>query len=340
MLPCSTSLKGLAGCSLLRCVFVALLMASLVCGQSSLAIVEKKAGKVGFYTFDGRRTGEVAVGAHPHEMVFSADHRLLYVTDNGMLWMTDKGAGGNTISIVDVHSRRKAGVIDLGNSRRPHGIALLPQTGELVVTIENPYGLLSINPVTRTVIRKYDSGGDSPHMVVLGPGGRTAWVSNSGSGTVAVIDLASGRIEAVIPTGKNPQGGALSADGKRVYITNMESNSISMIDPETRRIEGEIRTGTGPARVLLTPDGKTLVYNLQTGQAMGFADVATRKEIAQIPLPGQPLSVSLSRDGKNAFLGIQDSDKVVIVSVANRKIVRVFDTPAGAGPDTVEPLDD
>ncbi len=119
----------------------------------------------------------------------------------------------------------------------------------------------------------------------------------------------------------------------------MESNSISVIDVETRRIEGEIQTGTGPARVLFTPDGKTLVYNLQTGQAMGFADVATRKEIARIALPGEPLSVALSRDGRTAFLGLQDSDKVAIVSIAERKIIRVFDTPKGAGPDTVEPLD-
>jgi YVTN family beta-propeller protein len=272
-------------------------------------------------------------------MAFSPDHRLLYITDNGTLWMTDKGAGGNTISIVDVQSRRKVGTIGVGDFRRPHGIAVLPTTGDIIVTIENPYGLLRIDPRARKVIRKYDVGGESPHMVTLGPGGRIAWVSDSGSGAVSVVNLASGAVEAVIPTGKNTQGSMLSPDGNRVFVSNMESNSISVIDAETRRIEGEIQTGTGPARVLFTPDRKTLVYNLQTGQAMGLADVATRKEIARIALPGQPLSVSLSRDGRTAFLGLQDSDKVAIVSVAQRKIIRVFDTPKGAGPDTVEPLD-
>jgi hypothetical protein len=121
-----------------RCIIAASLLVASLWGQSSLAVVEKKAGKVGFYTLEGRRTGEVQVGNYPHEMVLSPDHRLLYVTDNGMLWMTDKGAGGNTISIIDVRSRRKAGTINLGNYRRPHGIAVLPTTGEIVVTIENP----------------------------------------------------------------------------------------------------------------------------------------------------------------------------------------------------------
>jgi YVTN family beta-propeller protein len=291
---------------------------------------------VAFYTTEGRRFAEVQVGKYPHEMAFSPDHRLLYVTDNGMLWMTDPGEGGNSISIIDVGARKKTGVIDLGSYRRPHGIAVLPRTGEIVVTIENPYGLLRIDPVGRKVVRKYDVGGKSPHMVVLRDG--TAWVSDSGSGTVALVNLESGAVDAAIATGKNPQGATLSRDEKLVYVTNMESNTISIIDAATHRVVGEIQTGTGPARAFLTPDGKTLVYNLQTGQAMGFADLATRRETARIALPGQPLSVSLSRDGQTAYLGIQDSDKVVIVSVAQRKIIRVFDTPPGAGPDTVEPL--
>src|ERR1041384_8164007 len=114
-----------------RCTLIALSMAISLFGQSELAIVEKKAGKVGFYTEAGRRVGEVEVGRYPHEMAFSPDHRLLYVTDNGMLWMTDPGEGGNSISIIDVRSRKKIGVIDLGNFRRPHGIAVLPTTGEV-----------------------------------------------------------------------------------------------------------------------------------------------------------------------------------------------------------------
>ena len=78
------------------------LLAMSLFAQPTLAIVEKKAGKVGFYTVEGKRTGEVQTGAFPHEMAFSPDRRFLYVTDNSMLWMTDKGEGGNTITIIDV----------------------------------------------------------------------------------------------------------------------------------------------------------------------------------------------------------------------------------------------
>jgi hypothetical protein len=100
---------------LLRLSAMCVLPAISLLAQSTLAVVEKKAGKVGFYTVEGKRIGEVQTGAFPHEMVFSPDRRFLYVTDNGMLWMTDKGEGGNTITIIDVAARKKAGAIDLGS---------------------------------------------------------------------------------------------------------------------------------------------------------------------------------------------------------------------------------
>ena len=94
----------------------------------------------------------------------------------------------------------------------------------------------------------------------------------------------------------------------------------------------------GPARIALTPDEKTLVYNLQA-DGIAFADTGTRKQTAEVRLPGRPLSLSTSRDGRTAYLGIQDSDKIVIVSVPDRKVVRVIETPGGAGPDTVTLLE-
>jgi YVTN family beta-propeller protein len=303
-----------------------------------LAVVEKKAGKVAFYSATGKRLSEVKVGTFPHEMVFSPDRRLLYVTDNGLLWMTDKGEGGNTISIIDVAARAKPGVIDLGNYRRPHGIAVLPKTSQIVVTIEDPHGLLLIDPVEKRVLRRYEVQGKHPHMVLLGPNAETAWVSNAGSGNVAVINLATGEVENLIPVGMDPQGGVMTRGGKRIYVTNHAGNTISMIGVKQRQVTGDIKTGDGPARIALTPDEGTLVYNLQEGEGMGFADVATRMETGRIKLFGRPLSLSLSKNGRTAYLGLQDSDKIAIVSLPARKMIRVIDTPSGAGPDTVVPL--
>jgi YVTN family beta-propeller protein len=319
--------------------FFIFLLAATLHAQPDLAVVEKVSGKVGFYKFTGERTSEVKVGVYPHEIVRSLDGKSLYVTDNGILWMQYAGKGGNTISILDAATRQKTGVIDLGEYRRPHGMAVHPQTGHLVVTIENPDGLLLVDPAQRKVLRKFDVQGKSPHMVLFGPGGKRAYVSNTNSGTLASIDIATGETK-LIPTGKYPQGGVLSHDGKTIYLTNAESNKIVLIDTATDKVTGEIATYTYPNRVALTPDGKTLVYSLgNEGSAVGFADIVTRKETATIPLGGQPLSLTLSKDGKYAFSGIQAQGKVHVIDVAQRKIIHTITTPTDAGPDPALPLE-
>ena len=190
--------------------FLILAVIAVQAQQPDLAVVQKVAGSVGFYTHDGKFLTAVKVGEHPHEAVLSPDKRLLYVTDNGILWMTYKGEGGNTISIVDIKARKKVGVIDLGSSRRPHGIDVDPKTGHIVATTENPSGLVLVDPVARKVLRRYDVKGEAPHMVRLSPDARIAYVSNTNSGTLAAVNLETGEAK-TIPTGARPQRHCLFA---------------------------------------------------------------------------------------------------------------------------------
>lgn len=313
-------------------------IALLMSAQSDLAVVEKKGAAVGFYNAQGVRVAGVKTLIHPHEMLFSADKKFLYVSENGLLWMTDPGAGGNSLAIIDVAQRKLAGRIDLGANRRPHGMDLDPRTGHLVVTVENPSGLLLVDPATRKVLRRYDTKGEKPHMVLLDRKAEYAWVSNSDSGTVAAVHLATGRIDALLHLGENTQGGVSTRDGKRIYLCVMGANKIVEIDTAKRAVVAEIATGKGPARLALTPGEETLVYNIQLEPGVGFADIATHKQIARADLPGRPLSLTLSPDGKTAYLGVQEEDQIAIVDVATRKVKRYLKTPKGAGPDPALPL--
>ncbi len=267
---------------------------------------------------------------HPQEPICSPDGRASFVTENGMLWMTDKGQGGNTIALVDLKSRQLTGRIDLANNYRPHGMDLNPRNGQLVVTVEGPSGLLLIDTKSRKILRRFDTKGDAPHMVTLDPTGETAWVSNSGSGALAALNLKTGQVR-LIEAGKNPQGSVFTPDAKRLYLTVMESNLILGIEPASGKIEQRIPTSPGPARLAMVDGGKTILYNLLKGVA--WADVATGKEVTRLELPGRPLSMTLSRDRKTAYLSLQDEDQIAIVDVATRKITRYLNTPKGAGPD-------
>ncbi|MSU64985.1 MAG: hypothetical protein EXS38_02535 [Opitutus sp.] len=319
--------------------FLLLLLAPvLLAAQPGIAVVEKIAGQVGFYDSTGRRIAGVKIGTYPHEIVPSLDGQTLFVSNNGILWMENPGEGGNTIAMIDRRTRTKLGDLDLGSNRRPHGMAVQPKTGLLVMTTENPDGLVLVDPAAKKVLRRFDIHGEDPHMVLFDAAGEWAFVSNATSNNVAAIELATGQT-VVIPTGKRPQGGVLSPDGRTIFITNSNENTISLIDPAQRKVVDEIKTGDGPNRVTITPDGRTLVYSLSRANAAEFADVASRQVLQQIPLAGRPLSLAMSRNGVWAFSGIQDKDKVHVIDVAARRIVRTIDTPKEAGPDSVFPLE-
>jgi YVTN family beta-propeller protein len=300
-------------------------------------ILFKGSSELGFYQPDGRLITKVPVGKHPHEMVLSPDGRYAYISDNGTMRIEDKGAGANTVSIVDVKERKKVGEIDLGEFRRPHGIDIDPRTGMVLVTTEAPDQLLVLDPVKRVITRKYDTKGRTSHMVTLGRDGRYAYVSNAGSGTVAAIELDSGKVT-LIPTGERPQGSVLSGDGKRLYVANRESYAVAVIDTDSHTVIGQIRTSNGPSRIDRTPDDRFLVIALLHDRAVEFADPQTLKVVGRIALKGSAVSMSVSPDGSRAYAGVQDLCRVCVISIPERTIVTEIATPDGAFPDPAREL--
>jgi YVTN family beta-propeller protein len=321
---------------MLRLLLAALAAAGWLAGQDgTLLVLQKGASSLGFFTAAGRLVTAVPVGRHPHEMALSADGRYAYITDNGTMRIEHAGAGGNTVSIVDLAARKKVGEISLGEFRRPHGIDLHRQTGLLAVTTESPDQLIVIDAGRRQILRTYPTGGKTSHMVSWGPGARWAYVSNSNSATVAAIERATGKL-VTIAVGTRPEGSVLAADGKRLFVVNRESASITVIDTEEQRVAGQIPTGTGPVRIARTPDGQQLVYALMHENKIEFADPARLQVLGQASLPdGPPVSLTVSPDGAWAFASAEEKDTVFVVSIRDRKLVRQFKTAPGAGPDPV-----
>ena len=310
----------------------ALFVAIAAAAPAQYLVLHKGDSSLGWYSADGRMLSKVAVGQHPHEMVFSPDRRLLYTTDNGTMRIEQAGKGGNTVSIIDVQKKARVATIDLGEFYRPHGIDLA--NGLLAVTTENPDQLLIVDPVKRVVLRRFKTGGETPHMVTLTRDGKTACISHSRSGNVTLVDTSTGALTS-LPTGERPEGSALAPDGKTLYVVNRESAKVSVIDVASRKVVGEVATSKGPVRVAITPDGAKVVVACMHDRAVEVIDASTRKVTGKVALSGMPVSMHLSRDGKLAFASAEEDDRVFVVSVPEVKIVKQFVTTKGYHPDPV-----
>ena len=313
---------------------LALVAAGCSAQESMLLVLEKGGSALAFCSPAGECPAVAPVGEHPHEIVLSPDGRFAYVSDNGTMRIEQAGSGGNTVSIVDLAARRKVGEISLGRFRRPHGLALDAKSGLLAVTTELPDQLVLVDVAARRVVRTVDTQGKTSHMVALGRDGRFAYVSNSGSASVSVVDLRSGAVK-VLATGARPEGSMTSRDGRRVYVCNREAAAITIIDTATNEVAGTIATGKGPVRIAETPDGK-LVYAAMHDRRVELADPETRKVLrVSAKLEGDPVSLHLSADGKLAFASAEEMDLVYRLSVPDLKIVGSFRMPKGSAPDPV-----
>jgi YVTN family beta-propeller protein len=93
--------------------------------------------------------------------------------------------------------------------------------------------------------------GMSPFGAAFTPGGNFAYVVNSASNTVSVIDTASSNVVATVSGFNNPVHVALTADGTSAYVTNLNTNDVSVIATSSNTITGTAAVGSAPIGVAI-----------------------------------------------------------------------------------------
>jgi YVTN family beta-propeller protein len=103
--------------------------------------------------------------------------------------------------------------------------------------------------------------GKEPNGVALNPQGTRAYVANTVSGTVSVLNINRttsqvARVAVDIKVGTEPYGLALTPNGTKLYVTNRRSNSVSVVDTRTNRVLTTIENaGFSPTGIAITNDG-------------------------------------------------------------------------------------
>lgn len=151
------------------------------------------------------------------------------------------------------------GMVRLGRARlrpsqrsRRFSAAAVAAVVVLVGLVGTPGSAESPSVVAATI-----NVGDSPVGVAISPDGGTAYVANSGSDSVSIIDTASNSVAATVATGIRPVGLAVSPDGSSVYVANAGSQSVSVIDASSGTLVQIIPLGDVPWSVAITPDGSS-----------------------------------------------------------------------------------
>ncbi len=135
-------------------------------------------------------------------------------------------------------------------------------------------------------------------------------------GTVARVDLVSGRVVASVTVGLHPTGLAWDEPHGRLFVANGNSDDVSVVDTRTNAVVGTItadpfrerRAGIAPTAVALADSGNRLYVTLGGANAVAVYESSIRGGIPTrfrglIPTGWYPSSLDVSPDGRTIAVG-------------------------------------
>jgi YVTN family beta-propeller protein len=169
------------------------------------------------------------------------------------------------------------------------------------------------------------------------PASGTLVVLNKAEATASLIDLASGKVVATLPTGIGPHEAAVSPDGRLAVVSNYggptPGSTLTVIDLGAAKVDATIDLGE-PARphgLAWLPDGKRVAVTAEELKALLVVDVVERRIVARIGTD-QNIShmVQVTPDGRRAFVANIGSGSVTAVDLETGRTLKSIPTGPGA----------
>jgi YVTN family beta-propeller protein len=276
----------------------------------------------------GRALATLPTGQGPHEVALSSDGRTAVVTDYG------GPGGGKTLTVIDVPALRVARTIDLGDYRRPHGVAFLPGDSLVAVTSEASQHVVLVNPHAGAVRRAIPTRHAGSHMLGVTRDAARIYTGDIGSNTVSELDVRAGAYVRSVDVPGQPEAINVTPDGAEVWVGSNATGKVSVVDTRTGAVTTAAEGFGWPYRVLFTPDVRTVFVPDLRREELRVLDRASRRELARLSFAGAaPQGIAITPDGRHVFQSLSAQGRVAIVDVATRAVVG--HVPAGETPDGV-----
>lgn len=121
----------------------------------------------------------------------------------------------------------------------------------------------------------------------VSPDRREIWVANAQDATISVIDVATKKVVATLPTeSKGANRLKFTPDGKRVLVSI--GPNLVVFDRSTRRVIKRIPVGHGSAGILVEPDGKRAFVACSPDNYIAVIDLAKLKVIGHLNVGRNP----------------------------------------------------
>ena len=182
--------------------------------------------------------------------------------------------------------------------------------------------------------------GKRPRGIKVSPDGKKLFVALSGSpmappGTdesklpppdrsadgIAIVDLATEKLERTLSTGDDPESFDISADGKTLYVSNEDAATTTVVSLPSGKVIAVIPVGGEPEGVRLRPDGKVVYVTSEEENEVAVIDTGANKVIAKIETGARPRGIAFTADGSRAYVTAEQGGSVAVIDAKKHAIL-------------------
>ena len=173
------------------------------------------------------------------------------------------------------------------------------------------------------------AGGRYPAQLAFSRDGAQLYVAENLSDSLAVIDVASGKVTQHLATGRYPYGVVVSPD-ETVYVSAWGGSEVSVFTRSGDKLaaSGQFAAGRHPSALLLDRNGSRLFVTSASTDRVAVIDTKTRKIVAELrdEPPGgvtegsTPNALVLSVDERQLYVAEADANAVAVFDLASNTL--------------------
>jgi YVTN family beta-propeller protein len=156
-----------------------------------------------------------------------------------------------------------------------------------------------------------------------------AFVVNSDSASISVIDMTTQKEIRRIPALREPHHLMLSPDGRSLLVGDTTGNQMLFLNPATGEVQRRIAVAD-PYQLGFSPDGKFLVVNGLARNQVDVYDAATMALIKRFPIESMPSHLAFSPDSHTVFVSLQGTDRLAAFDL--KAMAPLWTEPVGSTP--------
>jgi YVTN family beta-propeller protein len=248
--------------------------------------------------------------------------------------------GGTPVALVTAERQNELLAVSLPDGRVLRRIPVAADPETVAAQVAGPAVVVSPGSGTVTILAFHTlrrlavlHGFRTPQIAAITPDGKWAYVTDSTTGELSVIALATDRVVDHVPVGARAHHLTISPDQSRTWVALGESAStIVVLDtsrPNRPRVLGRFHPAALVHDLVFAPDGRSVWIGAANTDYVSLLDPTTHRVLATVPAGPPPQHIAFGARG-HAYITSGYGSTIETVDEHTHRILRRAAAPYGS----------